>query len=556
MTIIEVQAREILDSRGNPTVEVDVTLLSGATGRAAVPSGASTGEREAVELRDGDKKRFLGKGVLKAVRNVEELLAPAVIGLAAASQMEIDRLLCDLDGTADKHKLGANAILGVSMAAAHAASNEFGLPLYRYLGGPLARTLPVPLMNILNGGSHADTSVDIQEFMVVPGGFSSFSEGLRAGTEVFHTLKKVLKARGLATSVGDEGGFAPNLQSNEAALAIIVEAIIAAGYEPGRHLGLALDCAASEFWDAQAKVYRLSGEGRTLTSVEMVDYLEGLCDRYPIVSIEDGMGENDWAGWKLLSERLGSRVQLVGDDLFVTNAKELARGIEAGVGNSILVKVNQIGTLTETFEAVELAHRNGYSAIMSHRSGETEDTTIADLAVATNCGQIKTGSACRSDRVAKYNQLLRIEEQLGDLAIYPGFGALRGSAAKKLAAIPAALKAEKKAAKAEKKAAKVEPVATPAPVAKAAPKAASKPAAKAPAKAPAKAEAKPAAKAPAKAPAKAASKPAPKAPAKAASKPAPKAAPKAPAKAAAKAPKAASKPAPKAAAKPAPKKSR
>ena len=556
MTIIEVQAREILDSRGNPTVEVDVTLLSGATGRAAVPSGASTGEREAVELRDGDKKRFLGKGVLKAVRNVEELLAPAVIGLAAASQMEIDRLLCDLDGTDDKHKLGANAILGVSMAAAHAASNEFGLPLYRYLGGPLARTLPVPLMNILNGGSHADTSVDIQEFMVVPGGFSSFSEGLRAGTEVFHTLKKVLKARGLATSVGDEGGFAPNLPNNEAALAIIVEAIIAAGYEPGRHLGLALDCAASEFWDAQAKVYRLSGEGRTLTSVEMVDYLEGLCDRYPIVSIEDGMGENDWEGWKLLSARLGSRVQLVGDDLFVTNAKELARGIEAGVGNSILVKVNQIGTLTETFEAVELAHRNGYSAIMSHRSGETEDTTIADLAVATNCGQIKTGSACRSDRVAKYNQLLRIEEQLGDLAIYPGFGALRGSAAKKLAAIPAALKAEKKAAKAEKKAAKVEPVATPAPVAKAAPKAASKPAAKAPAKAPAKAEAKPAAKAPSKAAPKAASKPAPKAPAKAEAKPAPKAAPKAPAKAAAKAPKAASKPAPKAAAKPAPKKSR
>ena len=549
MTIIEVQAREILDSRGNPTVEVDVTLLSGATGRAAVPSGASTGEREAVELRDGDKKRFLGKGVLKAVRNVEEVLAPAVVGLSAADQMELDQILRDLDGTDDKHKLGANAILGVSMAAAHAASNELGMPLYRYLGGPLARTLPVPLMNILNGGSHADTSVDIQEFMVVPGGFPSFSEGLRAGTEVFHALKKVLKARGLATSVGDEGGFAPNLQSNEAALAIIVEAIIAAGYEPGRHLGLALDCAASEFWDAEAKVYRLSGEGRTLTSVEMVDYLEGLCDRYPIVSIEDGMGENDWAGWKLLTERIGTRVQLVGDDLFVTNAKELARGIEGGIANSILIKVNQIGTLTETFEAVELAHRNGYSAIMSHRSGETEDTTIADLAVATNCGQIKTGSACRSDRVAKYNQLLRIEEQLGERGIYPGYGALRGSAAKKLAAIPAALKAEKKAAKAEKKAAKVEPVATPAPAAKAAKppaKAASKPAAKAPAKA----ASKPAAKAPAKAPAKAASKPAPKA----ASKPAPKAAPKAEAKAPA---KAASKPVPKApskaASKPAPK---
>ncbi len=572
MTIIEVQAREILDSRGNPTVEVDVTLLSGATGRAAVPSGASTGEREAVELRDGDKKRFFGKGVLKAVRNVEELLAPAVIGLSAADQMELDQILRDLDGTHDKHRLGANAILGVSMAAAHAASNELGMPLYRYLGGPLARTLPVPLMNILNGGSHADTSVDIQEFMVVPGGFPSFSEGLRAGTEVFHALKKVLKARGLATSVGDEGGFAPNLQSNEAALAIIVEAIIAAGYEPGRHLGLALDCAASEFWDAQAKVYRLTGEGRTLTSVEMVDYLEGLCDRYPIVSIEDGMGENDWEGWKLLSERLGSRVQLVGDDLFVTNAKELARGIEAGIGNSILVKVNQIGTLTETFEAVELAHRNGYSAIMSHRSGETEDTTIADLAVATNCGQIKTGSACRSDRVAKYNQLLRIEEQLGERGIYPGYSALRGTAAKKLAAIPAALKAEKKAAKAEKKAAKaekkaakVEPVATPAP----APKAASKPAPKAAPKAPAKAASKPAPKA---AP-KAASKPAAKAAPKVASKPAPKAAPKAPAKAEAKAPakaeaKPASKPAPKAApkapakaeakpaAKPAPKKSR
>jgi enolase len=562
MTIIEVQAREILDSRGNPTVEVDVTLLSGATGRAAVPSGASTGEREAVELRDGDKKRFLGKGVLKAVRNVEEVLAPAVVGLSAADQMELDQILRDLDGTDDKHKLGANAILGVSMAAAHAASNELGMPLYRYLGGPLARTLPVPLMNILNGGSHADTSVDIQEFMVVPGGFPSFSEGLRAGTEVFHALKKVLKARGLATSVGDEGGFAPNLPNNEAALAIIVEAIIAAGYEPGRHLGLALDCAASEFWDADAKVYRLSGEGRTLTSVEMVDYLEGLCDRYPIVSIEDGMGENDWAGWKLLTERIGTRVQLVGDDLFVTNAKELARGIEGGVGNSILVKVNQIGTLTETFEAVELAHRNGYSAIMSHRSGETEDTTIADLAVATNCGQIKTGSACRSDRVAKYNQLLRIEEQLGERGVYPGYGALRGSAAKKLAAIPAALKAEKKAAKAEKKAAKaekkaakVEPVATPAPAAKAAKapaKAASKPAAKAPAKAeakpaskpakPAKAEAKPAAKAPAKAPAKAApkaeAKPAPKAPAKAETKapakPASKPASKAPAKAEAK----------------------
>ena len=578
MTIIEVQAREILDSRGNPTVEVDVTLLSGATGRAAVPSGASTGEREAVELRDGDKKRFLGKGVLKAVRNVEEVLAPAVVGLSAADQMELDQILRDLDGTDDKHKLGANAILGLSMAAAHAASNELGMPLYRYLGGPLARTLPVPLMNILNGGSHADTSVDIQEFMVVPGGFPSFSEGLRAGTEVFHALKKVLKARGLATSVGDEGGFAPNLPNNEAALAIIVEAIIAAGYEPGRHLGLALDCAASEFWDAEAKVYRLSGEGRTLTSVEMVDYLEGLCDRYPIVSIEDGMGENDWAGWKLLTERIGTRVQLVGDDLFVTNAKELARGIEGGVGNSILVKVNQIGTLTETFEAVELAHRNGYSAIMSHRSGETEDTTIADLAVATNCGQIKTGSACRSDRVAKYNQLLRIEEQLGERGVYPGYGALRGSAAKKLAAIPAALKAEKKAAKAEKKAAKaekkaakVEPVATPAPAAKAAAKApakaASKPAAKAPAKAASK-PAKPAAK-PASKPAKAEAKPAAKAPAKAPAKAAPKAeakpAPKAPAKAETKAPaKPASKPAAKApakaeakpAAKPAPKKSR
>ena len=514
MTIIEVQAREILDSRGNPTVEVDVTLLSGATGRAAVPSGASTGEREAVELRDGDKKRFLGKGVLKAVRNVEEVLAPAVVGIAASSQMEIDRLLCDLDGSHDKHKLGANAILGLSMAAAHAASNELGLPLYRYLGGPLARTLPVPLMNILNGGSHADTSVDIQEFMVVPGGFDSFSDGLRAGTEVFHTLKKVLKARGLATSVGDEGGFAPNLPNNEAALAIIVEAIKEAGYEPGRHLGLALDCAASEFWDAQAKVYRLHGEGRTLTSVEMVDYLEGLCDRYPIVSIEDGMGENDWEGWKLLSERIGSRVQLVGDDLFVTNAKELARGIEAGIGNSILVKVNQIGTLTETFEAVELAQRNGYSAIMSHRSGETEDTTIADLAVATNCGQIKTGSACRSDRVAKYNQLLRIEEQLGELALYPGFAAIRGSAAKKLAAIPSALKAEKKAAKAEKKAAKAEP----APKVVEAPKAAAKPAAKPAAKAASKPGAKPAAK-PA---AKAASKPAAKPTAKAASKPAAK----------------------------------
>jgi enolase len=429
MTIIDLHAREILDSRGNPTVEVEVTLVSGTTGRAAVPSGASTGEREAVELRDNDARRYGGKGVLKAVRNANEALGPALVGFEATDQVGIDRTLCALDGSPDKRKLGANAILGASLAAAHAAANELGLPLYRYVGGPMARTLPLPLMNILNGGKHADTSVDIQEFMVVPGGFATFAEALRAGTEVFHALKKVLKARGLATSVGDEGGFAPNLASNEEALKVIVEAIKLAGYEPGRQIGLALDCAASEFWNSSTSRYVLAGEARHLTSAEMVDYLEGLCDRYPILSIEDGMGENDWAGWKLLTDRLGGRVQLVGDDLFVTNASELQKGISSGVANSILVKVNQIGTLTETLDAVELAHRNGYTSILSHRSGETEDATIADLAVATNCGQIKTGSASRSDRVAKYNQLLRIEEELGDSARFPGFSALRNASA-------------------------------------------------------------------------------------------------------------------------------
>jgi enolase len=416
--IIEVHALEILDSRGNPTLEVEVTLESGAAGRFAVPSGASTGEHEALELRDGDPARYLGKGVQKAVGFVNEEIGPEVIGMPADAQRALDEVLIDLDGTPNKGRLGANALLGVSIAAAKAAADHYDLPVWRYLGGVAAHVLPVPLMNIVNGGAHADNNVDIQEFMIVPFGASSFREALRMGAEVFHNLKKVLKKRGQATSVGDEGGFAPNLENNEGALKAIMEAIEAAGYKPGEQIGLALDAAASEFYKDGA--YNLAGDRKKLDSKGMVDYYAGLCDRYPILSIEDGMAEDDWAGWKALTERLGDRVQIVGDDLFVTNTERLRRGIQEGCANSILVKVNQIGTLTETLDCIELAHRNGYSTIISHRSGETEDTTIADLAVAVNAGQIKTGSLCRSDRVAKYNQLLRIEEALGPSAGWSG----------------------------------------------------------------------------------------------------------------------------------------
>jgi enolase len=426
--IINVAAREILDSRGNPTVEVEVAVATGAVGRAAVPSGASTGEREAIELRDGDKRRYLGKGVRKAVANVRDLIGPAVVGMDASDQAALDARMLALDGTAFKSKLGANAILGVSLAAAKAAAESHELPLYRYVGGAGARTLPVPLMNILNGGAHADSNVDIQEFMVVPLGAPSFAEGLRYGAEVFHALKKVLKGKGASTGVGDEGGYAPNLPSNEAALEVIMVAIQQAGLKAGKDVALALDCAFSEVYDAKSGKYVLEGEGKTLDVKALVDWYAKLCSRYPIVSIEDGCGENDWKGWKLLTDRLGAKVQLVGDDLFVTNTAILAKGIEAGVANSLLVKVNQIGSLTETLEAVRMAHRAGYTTVMSHRSGETEDTTIADLAVACDCGQIKTGSASRTDRIAKYNQLLRIEEQLGAQARYagrPAFKALR-----------------------------------------------------------------------------------------------------------------------------------
>jgi enolase len=416
--IIEVHALEILDSRGNPTLEVEVTLESGAVGRFAVPSGASTGEHEALELRDGDNGRYLGKGVEQAVRNVNEHIAPEIIGMPADAQRALDEVLIDLDGTPNKGKLGANALLGVSVAAAKAAADHFDLPVWRYLGGVAAHVLPVPLMNIVNGGAHADNNVDFQEFMVVPFGAPTFKEALRAGAEIFHNLKKVLKKRGLSTSVGDEGGFAPNLPSNEAALQAIVEAIQAAGYKPGEQVGLALDVAASEFYKDGA--YHLAGENRKLDANGMVEFYAGLCDRYPILSIEDGMAEDDWAGWKALTQRLGGRVQLVGDDLFVTSTDRLRRGVNEGCANSILIKVNQIGTLTETLDCIELAHRNGYSTVISHRSGETEDTTIADLAVAVNAGQIKTGSLCRSDRVAKYNQLLRIEEALGSSAGWLG----------------------------------------------------------------------------------------------------------------------------------------
>jgi enolase len=423
--IINVAAREILDSRGNPTVEVEVAVATGHVGRAAVPSGASTGEHEALELRDGDKARYLGKGVRKAVQNVVDVIAPAVVGMDASGQAALDARMIQLDGTPTKSKLGANAVLGVSLAAAKAAALAHELPLYRYLGGANARTLPVPLMNILNGGVHADSNVDIQEFMVVPLGAPSFAEALRYGAEVFHALKGVLKKKGAGTGVGDEGGYAPNLASNEEALALIMEAIEQTGLEAGKQVALALDCAASEFFDEAGGKYQLEGEGKTFDGKGLVDWYAALCARYPIVSIEDGCDENDWATWKLLTGKLGGKVQLVGDDLFVTNVTRLGKGIADGVANSILVKVNQIGSLTETLEAVRMAHRAGYTSIMSHRSGETEDTTIADLAVACDSGQIKTGSASRTDRVAKYNQLLRIEEELGSTARYAGTGAFK-----------------------------------------------------------------------------------------------------------------------------------
>jgi len=419
-TITEIYAREVLDSRGNPTVEVEVLTESGAFGRALVPSGASTGEYEAVELRDGDKSRYLGKGVLKAVQNVNEVIAPEIVGYNVLDQVGIDKAMIELDGTPNKGKLGANAILGVSLAVAHAAADFLGVPLYQYLGGFNAKQLPVPMMNILNGGKHADNNVDIQEFMVMPVGAANFREALRMGAEVFHSLKSVLKGKGLNTAVGDEGGFAPNLRSNEEALATIVEAIEKAGYKPGEDVLLALDVAASELYNKEDGKYHFKGEGVVRTSEEMVDFYEELVNKYPIISIEDGLDENDWEGHKLLTDRIGNRVQLVGDDLFVTNTKKLAQGIEKGVANSILIKVNQIGTLTETFDAIEMAKRAGYTAVVSHRSGETEDTTIADIAVATNAGQIKTGAPSRTDRVAKYNQLLRIEDQLGDIAQYLG----------------------------------------------------------------------------------------------------------------------------------------
>ena len=423
--IINVAAREILDSRGNPTLEVEVAVATGDIGRASVPSGASTGEHEALELRDGDKSRYLGKGVKKAVANVLNVLAPAVVGMDATGQAALDARMIALDGTRTKSKLGANAILGVSLAAAKAAAQAHALPLYRFLGGAGARTLPVPQMNILNGGAHADSNVDIQEFMVVPLGAPSFGEALRYGAEVFHALKKVLKARGAGTGVGDEGGYAPSLDSNEEALALILEAVKQAGLKAGKDVALGLDCAASEFFDAKSGRYRLEGEGKTFDPKGLVEYYAGLVSRYPIVSIEDGCAEDDWKGWKLLTEKLGGKIQLVGDDIFVTNVERLSKGIEQGVANSVLIKVNQIGTLTETLEAVRMAHRAGYTSVMSHRSGETEDTTIADLAVACDCGQIKTGSASRTDRVAKYNQLLRIEEELGKSSRYAGPDAFR-----------------------------------------------------------------------------------------------------------------------------------
>ena len=416
--ITEVYAREILDSRGNPTVEVEVCLEDGAMGRAAVPSGASTGVHEAVELRDGDKERYLGKGVTKAVDNVNDIIAEAIIGLDATRQTEIDELLVRLDGTPTKGRLGATAILGVSMAVAKAAAASIGLPLYLYLGGVAAKELPVPMMNILNGGEHADNNVDIQEFMIMPVGAKSFSEALRMNAEIYHNLKALLKEKGLSTALCDEGGFAPNLKCNADAIEVILEATERAGYKPGKDIVMAMDVASSEFY-VDGK-YKMTGEGVEMTSEEMVDYLAGLCEKYPIISIEDGMAEDDWDGWKKLTKKLGKKVQLVGDDLFVTNEERLVQGIEKGVANAILIKVNQIGTLTETFNAIETAKRAGYTCIISHRSGETEDTTLADIAVAVNAGQIKTGAPARTDRVAKYNQLLRIEEDLGKAAKYNG----------------------------------------------------------------------------------------------------------------------------------------
>lgn len=419
--IYEIMAREVLDSRGNPTVEVDVILDSGALGRAAVPSGASTGEREAIELRDGDKNRYLGKGVSKAVENINQTIAEEIIGYDATDQLFIDSELIRLDGTENKSKLGANAILGVSLAVAKAAAAEMGLPLYRYIGGTNAKELPVPMMNILNGGQHADNNVDIQEFMIMPAGAKSFSEALRIGAEVFHNLKSVLKSKGYVTSVGDEGGFAPNLKSNEEALEVIMDAISKAGYQPGQDVYLALDVAASELYKNGG--YVLAAEPNPHMSAEdLVDFYEKLINTYPIISIEDGLSENDWKGWQILTQRLGKRVQLVGDDIFVTNTKILKEGIEKGIANSILIKLNQIGTLTETIDTIEMAKRANYTAVVSHRSGETEDTTLADLAVACNTGQIKTGSISRTDRVAKYNQLLRIEEELGEVARFQGMG--------------------------------------------------------------------------------------------------------------------------------------
>ena len=416
--IVDIVGREILDSRGNPTVECDVLLESGVMGRAAVPSGASTGSREAIELRDGDKSRYLGKGVLKAVEHINTEISEAVLGLDASEQAFLDKTLIDLDGTDNKGRLGANAMLAVSMAVARAAAEESGLPLYRYLGGMGGMQLPVPMMNVINGGAHANNTLDIQEFMIVPVGAPSFREALRWGAEVFHALKKIIHDKGISTAVGDEGGFAPSVENHEAAIQLILQAIDAAGYTAGEQIALALDCAASEFYkDGQ---YHLAGEGLSLSAEAWTDMLATWCDKYPIISIEDGMHEGDWDGWKILSDRLGKNVQLVGDDLFVTNTKILQEGIDKGIANSILIKINQIGTLTETFAAIEMAKRAGYTAIISHRSGETEDSTIADIAVGTNAGQIKTGSLSRSDRMAKYNQLLRIEEDLGEIAHYPG----------------------------------------------------------------------------------------------------------------------------------------
>ena len=420
-TIVDITAREILDSRGNPTIEADVTLDSGVTGRAAVPSGASTGEREAVELRDGDKSRYLGKGVLNAVQAVEEQIAPALAGMSAQDQMGIDNAMLELDGTPNKAKLGANAILAVSLATARAAAEDVDMPLWRYLGGPLARTMPVPMMNILNGGAHATNTVDFQEYMIVPIGAETFSDALRMGAEVFHALKKVLVKRGLATGVGDEGGFAPDLKTDEDALRLVIEAIESAGFAPGQEVAIALDCAASELFSNGKYDFKKSKAG-TMEAQGMIDMYARWMESYPIVSIEDGLAENDWAGWTAMTAQLGTKVQLVGDDLFCTNSEILAKGIESDVANAILIKVNQIGTLTETMMAMELARSAGYASIVSHRSGETEDTFIADLAVGTGAGQIKTGSASRTDRVAKYNQLLRIEEALGDAAEYPGGG--------------------------------------------------------------------------------------------------------------------------------------